>query len=60
MKQNPPPEFQVVQGATFQEDQLVPSYFSPCQASKQLLISNTGIVRGKKLYLLQSVDVEYC
>ena len=32
MKQNHPPEFQVVQGDTFQEDQLDPSYFNLCQA----------------------------
>ena len=36
-------EFQIVQGATFQDSQLAPSKFNPWGASEQLLISNIAV-----------------
>ena len=38
-------EFQIVQGATFRDSQLVPSKFNPWGTSGQLLISNTAGLR---------------
>ena len=42
-------EFQLVEGATFPDNQLAPSKFNVCRASGQLLISNTAEVLGRHL-----------
>ena len=49
-------EFQIAQGATFQDSQLAPSKFNPWGTSGQLLISNTALDKSAKL----NININFC